>query len=91
MIGPSMAIGSVTYLREINRFKTSIIGGAYYLGVSLEAGNVWRVGSDVSLSNRRYAGSVFVGIDSPLGPVYVAYGRAEGGRSALTFQLGVAF
>ena len=91
LYGPYMAFGSVTYLREINRFKTSIIGGAYYLGVSLEAGNAWRTGLDVSLSNLRYAGSVFVGIDSPLGPVYVAYGRAEGGRSAVTFQLGVAF
>jgi NTE family protein len=91
LYGPYLAFGSVTYLREINRFKTSIIGGAYYLGVSLEAGNVWKIGSDVSLSDLRYAGSVFVGIDSPLGPVYVAYGRAEGGRSALTFQLGVAF
>ncbi|MBK9088261.1 MAG: patatin-like phospholipase family protein [Holophagales bacterium] len=91
LYGPYMAFGSVTYLREINRFKTSIIGGAYYLGVSLEAGNVWKTGSDVSFSNLRYAGSVFVGIDSPLGPVYVAYGMAEGGRSAVTFQLGVAF
>ncbi len=91
LYGPYMAFGSVTYLREINRFKTSIIGGAYYLGVSLEAGNVWKVGSDVSLSDLRYAGSVFIGIDSPLGPVYVAYGQAEGGRSAVTFQLGVAF
>lgn len=91
LYGPYMAFGSVTYLREINRFKTSIIGGAYYLGVSLEAGNAWRNGSDVSLSDLRYAGSAFIGIDSPLGPVYVAYGKAEGGRSALTFQLGVAF
>ena len=91
LYGPYMAFGSVTYLREINRFKTSIIGGAYYLGVTLEAGNVWKIGSDVSLSDLRYAGSVFIGIDSPLGPVYVAYGKAEGGRSALTFQLGVAF
>ena len=59
--------------------------------MTLEAGNIWQVGSDVSLSDLRYAGSVFIGIDSPLGPVYVAYGKAEGGRSALTFQLGVAF
>ena len=91
LMGPYMAFGSVTFLREINRFKTSIIGGAYYLGMTLEAGNTWKNGSDVSLSDLRYAGSVFVGIDSPLGPVYVAYGMAEGGRRALSFQLGVAF
>jgi predicted acylesterase/phospholipase RssA len=91
LYGPYMAFGSVTYLREINRFKTSIIGGAYYLGATLEAGNAWRGGSDVSLSDLRYAGSVFMGIDSPLGPVYLAYGLAEGGRRVLSFQVGVAF
>lgn len=91
LLGPYMVFGSVSYLREINRFRTSIIGGATYLGMTLEAGNVWSLGSDVSFSNLRYAGSVFVGMDSPLGPVYVAYGQAEGGRSAVTFQVGVAF
>jgi len=91
LYGPYMAFGSVTYLREIGRFASSIIGGGFYLGGTFEAGNAWKNGSDVSLSDLRYAGSVFVGIDSPLGPVYVAYGKGEGGRSALTFQLGVAF
>jgi NTE family protein len=91
LYGPYMAFASVTYLREIGRFKTSIIGGGMYLGGTFEAGNVWNDGADVSFSDLRYAGSAFVGIDSPLGPVYVAYGMAEGGRRALTFQLGVAF
>ncbi len=91
LLGPYMAFGSVTYLREMGRFSTSIIGGGIYLGVSLEAGNVWANGSDVSLSDLRYAGSFFVGADSPLGPVYVGYGIAEAGRRGFSFSIGVPF
>ena len=86
-----MAFGSVTYLRELGRFKTSIIGGGIYLGGSLEAGNTWSAGSDVSLSDLRTAGSVFLGADSPLGPVYLAFGWAERGKNAVSFSIGVPF
>jgi len=34
------------------------------------------------------SGSLFVAIDSPLGPFYVAYGRARDGNSSLYIFLG---
>lgn len=89
--GPYMAYGSVTYLREIGRFKSSIIGGGMYLGGSIEAGNVWTDGADVSLSELRVAAVVFLGVDSPLGPVYLGYGFAERGKSSISFSIGVPF
>lgn len=89
--GPYMAFGSVSYLREIGRFKTSILGGGMYLGGSLEAGNVWSDGADVSFEGLRLAASAFLGVDSPLGPVYLAYGFAERGKSSLSFSIGVPF
>ena len=91
LAGPYMAYGSLTYLYETGRFASSIIGGGIYLGASIEAGNVWTDGGDVSLSDLRYAGAVFIGADSPLGPVYVGYGLAEAGRGAVTFTIGVPF
>ena len=33
-------------------------------------------------------GSLFLAIDSKIGPIYLAYGRSEGGRSALYLYLG---
>ena len=91
LMGPYMAYGSLTYLYETGRFASSIIGGGIYFGGSFEAGNVWTNGADVSVSDLRYAGAVFLGADSPLGPVYVGYGLAEAGRRSLTFQIGVSF
>ena len=42
-------------------------------------------------SNLLYAGSVFFGAETPLGPVYLGYGLGEGGHTALLFQIGVPF
>ena len=37
------------------------------------------------------AGSLFLAMNTPIGPVYLAYGRAEGGIDALHFFLGRPF
>lgn len=62
-----------------------------YLGASIEAGNAWASRSDISLSSMRMAGSVFVGLETPLGPLYVAYGVSEGGRHSPYLFLGRSF
>ncbi len=40
-----------------------------YLGGSLEGGNVWETYEDVSLDDLIGAGSVFLGVDLPFGPL----------------------
>ena len=37
------------------------------------------------------SGSLFVGLDSPVGPVYLAYGHAEGGNDSVYLFLGQPF
>jgi NTE family protein len=57
-----------------------------YLGGSLEAGGWWNERRRIG-SNMIGAGSVFVGIDTFLGPIFLGYGYAQGGHNAayLTF------
>ncbi|MGI9248218.1 MAG: patatin-like phospholipase family protein [Woeseiaceae bacterium] len=62
-----------------------------YAGVSLEVGNVFQNRDDIGLSDSIYAGSLFLGADSFIGPVYLAYGNAEGGNSAFYIYLGRGF
>jgi len=62
-----------------------------YLGGSLEVGNVFQDRSDISLSDSINAGSLFLGADTLLGPVYLAYGKAEGDNSAYYIYLGRSF
>jgi NTE family protein len=62
-----------------------------YGGFSLEYGNVWQNKDDVSLDNGLYAASVFLGVWSPIGPLYVGLGAAENGRRSAFLYLGPVF
>ncbi len=62
-----------------------------FAGVSLEVGNTWQSRGDISLKNSIVGGSFWAGISTPIGPVYVGYGRAEGGADAFYVSLGRVF
>ena len=57
-------------------------------GFSLEYGNVWEDKDDIDIGDGIFAGSLFLGADTPLGPVYVAYGLAEGGFDSFYIYIG---
>lgn len=59
-----------------------------YAGFTLEAGNVWSLQSEVSFDTLRYSGSLFLGANTPIGPLYLAYGYSDNGDSAVYFYLG---
>ncbi len=62
-----------------------------YTGFSLEAGNAWATRGDISGRTLIIAGSLLVGAETYLGPLYLAYGRAEGGHQSLYLYLGHKF
>jgi NTE family protein len=79
------------------------LGAAYYrrigdlalfpafAGISMELGNVWETREDISSRGAILGGSFWAGVDTPVGPVYVGYGRAEGGEDAFYVSLGRVF
>jgi NTE family protein len=62
-----------------------------YAGVSLEFGNVWDNRAAISTHEAILGGSLWAGVQTPIGPAYVAYGHAEGGHSAFYVYLGRVF
>jgi len=88
--GSDVAHAALILLRRVNRepgpFSTN-----YYIGASIEAGNAWRPDDPVTLISLRAAGSLFIGADTLLGPLYFAYGKAEGERGTFYFYLGRLF
>jgi len=88
---------------ELTGQHAARIGGLFYrrlndlavlpafAGISLEYGGVWEDHSAISSASARLGGSVWVGVDSPIGPVYAAYGRAEAGGGAFYLMLGRIF
>jgi NTE family protein len=62
-----------------------------FAGVSLEVGNVWDSRSEIGTKGSIVGGSFWAGVSTPVGPVYVGYGRAEGGEDAFYVFLGRIF
>lgn len=62
-----------------------------FAGGSLELGGVWNDYRDVTLDSLIPAGSLFLGVDTWLGPFYLGAGYAEGGNASLYMQLGKLF
>jgi NTE family protein len=62
-----------------------------YAGLTLEAGNVWDLRSEVGFDDLRYSGSLFIGAESPIGPVYFAIGYSDSGDAAAYFYVGNPF
>ncbi len=62
-----------------------------YSGFSLEAGNVWDRYDDISSDNTILAGSIFIGAETFIGPVYLSIGATDKGDTALYFNLGQTF
>ena len=59
-----------------------------YAGFTLEAGNVWLDRDEMGFDDLRYAGSLFIGAESPLGPAYFAIGYTDEGDAAAYFYIG---
>lgn len=62
-----------------------------YTGFSVETGNVWNRLSDISAENTIFAGSIFIGADTFIGPLYIAFGFNDDGQQALYFNIGQTF
>jgi NTE family protein len=85
LLGQSLAYGRLTYLNQWVR--RGLFEGSY-LGASLELGEVRDPLFAASPRGSLVSGSVFLAIDTPLGPFYVAYGAARDGNRAMYIYLG---
>jgi NTE family protein len=85
--GQHRAITTGVYYRKFDWLKLL----PWYIGGSVELGNVWEDRDDMSVDSAIWSGSLFVGADTPIGPFYTGYGYAEGGNSALFLFLGDTF
>ncbi len=91
LFGRYAGLASIVYYRRFGGGEARLFGTPLYLGASVEAGNVWAISDDIEVDSLIYAGSMFAGIDSPIGPLYLAYGQAEGGVSSLYLSVGSLF
>jgi NTE family protein len=87
LTGQHYCLAEFIYYRRIGDFNLM----PTYLGFSLETGNVWEEKDDIAFDDTISAGSIFVGVDTVLAPLYLGYGIAEGGSRSAYFYLGRLF
>jgi len=84
--GNTLFLSRASYYMRLS--NAPVLTRGFFMGGSLEAGNVWDTRSNVSFGNLRKAGSFFVGADTGIGPLYLAVGRATKGDTALYLFIG---
>ena len=91
LLGPDFAIARLLYYRQIGRGGPGFLDVPTYLGISLEQGNVWQSRREMSFGNTNKDASIFLGMDTFLGPVYIATGFDQHGNRAFYLFLGRTF
>ncbi len=87
IFAPQTALARTVYYRRVSHVD-SLLTIPLYVGGSLEWGGYWADRNDVSAGDMRFAGSAFVGAQTFLGPIYLGYGRAEGGADSFYLSFG---
>lgn len=91
LFGRHLRYGNLVYSYRLAANDFGAFRAPLYLGASVEAGNVWDKSSQAAFNELIWAGSLFVGWDSPLGPLYLGYGKAEDKWDSIYFYLGNPF
>ncbi|MGY8527465.1 patatin-like phospholipase family protein [Paracidovorax citrulli] len=82
--------GDLQFARAVyyNRLARQSLLEGIYAGASLEVGRVGQQLVPGGPNGMLVSGSLFLGLDTPLGPLYVAYGRSVDGNQAFYLFLG---
>lgn len=91
LAGENYAVARLIYRRSLAGDEPVLFGVPMFVGGSVEAGEVWSQPESFSLDDVRFGGSVYVGANTALGPIYLAFGRSEGGRQSAYLVIGRSF
>ena len=88
--GDNLMFGAVTGYWRLGSMSP-VMGQGYFVGASIEAGNAWDRMADARIQGLRLGGTVFLGLETLLGPIYLGAGWADQGRQSAYFLLGQPF
>ena len=91
LLGPNYGIARALFYRQIGRGGPGYLDIPTYVGVSFEMGNVWQSRSAASFGNTQKDAAIFLGLDTFLGPVYLASGLDTHGNTQFYLFLGRTF
>ncbi len=92
LIGQNLFFSSLVYRYKWFDNDFGLFEAPVYVGASLERGGTWS-DNDLKLNEAPLynAASIFFGVDSPIGPIMLAYGRTEQDMEAVYLIVGTSF
>lgn len=90
LAGQNVSLGRMVYYRRMTPRSFLPLDFPLYLGASLERGRVWN-NDNAFDSGYINAASVFLGYETPLGPLNFSYGLNDQNEKALYLNLGHSF
>ncbi|EGR3373539.1 serine protease [Vibrio parahaemolyticus] len=92
LIGQNLFFSSLVYRYKWFDNDFGLFEAPVYVGASLEHGGTWS-DNDLKLTEAPLynAASIFFGVDSPIGPIMLAYGRTEQDMEAVYLIVGTSF
>lgn len=92
LIGQNLFFSSLVYRYKWFDNDFGLFEAPVYVGASLEHGGIWS-DNDLKLNEAPLynAASIFFGVDSPIGPIMLAYGRTEQDMEAVYLIVGTSF
>ncbi len=91
LVGTHITQAGATYYQRINNEGGSLFNWPLYFGASTEAGNVWNDLDEFAVNDLILGGTLFVGVESPLGPIFLGGGHNTAGRTSLFLFIGGIF
>ncbi len=90
LTGPYAGLARLVYYRRVGHPAGGLFEMPVYIGASVEMGNAWATSEAIGFDSLTANGSLFLGLDSFFGPVYLAAGFAEGGGTNFYLFVGAA-
>ena len=87
LVGSQAALARAVFYRRTGD-TSRLFSLPLYVGASVEAGNVWNARSEFGRGSAVVAGSLFGGLDTPLGPVFLGFGRNSSGADSWYLSFG---
>ncbi|MEY4668543.1 MAG: patatin [Pseudomonadota bacterium] len=88
ILASDWGIARLNYYRRFDEVGSALLGLGFFAGGTLEYGTFTNPTSEVESLTGVFAGSLFLGVDTPILPIYIGGGAAEEGERSMYFAVG---
>jgi NTE family protein len=88
LLASDWGIGRLNYYRRFDEVGSALLGMGFFAGGTLEYGTFTNSTATIESLTGVMAGSLFLGVDTPILPIYLGAGTAEQGDRSMYFAVG---